>query len=99
MLKGLAQERQAQHEDGRHVDKAMFLDLMARAHTAFRALIIPGTMKWLLGRALGHYKGPYNTQTLLAKMFQALQPQGVEGMAQVLEQLGVNVMDSRCQGA
>ena len=99
MLKWLAQERQAQCEDGEHVDEATFLDLMARARTAFRALTIPCTVKWLLGRALGHYKGPYNTQTLLAKTFEVLQTQGVEGMAQVLEQLGVNVMDPRRQGA
>ena len=69
MLKGLTQERQAQHEDGGHADEATFLDLIARACTAFRALPVPGTMKWLLSRTLGHYKGPYNTQTLLAKTF------------------------------
>ena len=46
-------------------------------------------MKFLLGRALGQNKGPYNIQNLFAKTFQALQTQGVESMAQVLEQLGI----------
>lgn len=99
MLKGLVQELQAQREDGEHAENATFLDLMAQACTAFRVLPVPGTVKWLLGRALGHYKGPYNSQTLLTKTFQVLQTQGVEGMAQVLELLGVNVVDSRCQSA
>ena len=99
MLKGLAQDCQTQREDGEHTDNTMFLDLMAWARMAFRALPILGTMKWLLGHALGHYKGPYNSQTLLAKTFQVLQTQGIEGVAQVLEQMGVNTMDSRRHGA
>ena len=45
MLKGLAQEHQAQREDGGHADQATFMDLMAWACTAFRALPIPGTVK------------------------------------------------------
>ena len=99
MLKRLAQEHQAQHEDRQPADTATFLDLITWTCTAFSALPIPGTVKFLLGRALGHYKGPYNIQTLFAKTFQVLQTQGIEGMAQVLEQLGVNNVDPRRQGA
>ena len=72
---------------------------MAWAHTAFRALPVPGTVQFLLNRMFGHYKSPYNTQTLLANTFEVLQTQGVEGMAQVLEQLGINDVDPRHQGA
>ena len=71
---------------------------MTWACTVFRTLPIPRTVRFLLGCTFGHYKGPYNTQTLLAKTFQALQIQGVEGIAQVLEQPGINIVNSRRQG-
>ena len=40
---------------------------------------------------MSHYGCPYTTQTLLTKMFKVLRSDGVEGMAQVLEKLGIKV--------
>ena len=47
---------------------------------------------------MSHYSSPYTTQALLAKTFEALRSDGVEGMAQVLEKLGVKV-DTACRAA
>ena len=61
MLKGLAQEHKAQRETGQFAGPYEYQDLMARARQFFRTLPVPPTMKWLLGRVLGHYKGPYTS--------------------------------------
>ena len=71
------------------------MDLMARARTVFRALPIPAMAQRMLGSAIGHYPGPYTTQTLFAKTFAALRSHGVEGVAQELERLGVKLETSR----
>ena len=60
-LKGLVQERQAQRETGQFAGPDAYQDLMARARQFFCTLPVPPTIKFLLGRVLGHYKGPYTS--------------------------------------
>ena len=90
----MAQERQAQCEGQQDASTEAFMDLMARARTVFRALPIPAMAQRMLGSAIGHYPGPYTTQTLFAKTFAALRSHGVEGVAQELERLGVKLETS-----